>query len=125
MIRYILLLILSTLFLYAAPALHRVQTFSQPDGTTFEGVLRGDAAMHWIESNGEIVVQDPKDGYFKKAVIQNNRFVPTQEKPTSLQQSRALFAPKKGGMQQHTPSRATQEALRKMRHEIEKKDHPF
>lgn len=50
-------------------------TFSQPDGSEFEGYLRGDPAFHWIESNGEIVLYNNKDGYYYNVIINSNSSV--------------------------------------------------
>ena len=50
----------------AMPAVQGVRTFTQPDGTQFEGVLKGNAQFNWIESNGEIVKYNPTDkNYYK------------------------------------------------------------
>ena len=52
-----------------APARGGVHTFVQPDGTVFEGVLKGDAAFHWIQSNGDVVVFNPKDKFYYRATV--------------------------------------------------------
>jgi len=67
--------------LYATQAIQRELTFTQPDGTTFKGYMRGDSALHWIESNGEIIVYNPKDKYYYKAKIDEEKgLVPSSEK---------------------------------------------
>jgi len=56
-------------FLHAAPARSGVKTFTQPDGTTFQGLLRGDSSFHWIESNQEIVLFNKEDKFYYNAII--------------------------------------------------------
>lgn len=51
----------------AAPALGLEQQFSQPDGATFRGTLRGDEFFHFVEAqDGSILTQDD-DGYWRHA----------------------------------------------------------
>lgn len=84
-IKIFLILFLVAVAAFSAPALQRVVTFTQPDGTKFQGVYKGDAAFHWIESNGNIVVYNPKDKYYYKAVVNKTKgLVPTSEKPTAI-----------------------------------------
>ncbi len=64
----IAIIFLGTL-LYAAPARGGVKTFTQPDGTTFQGLLRGDSSFHWIESNQEIVLFNKEDKFYYNAII--------------------------------------------------------
>ncbi len=60
---------------FGAPAIDREIVFEQPDGTFFYGKLKGDAAFHWIESNGNVVVYNPEDKYYYKAIVDTNRGV--------------------------------------------------
>jgi len=69
----LLLTLLFTYTLFGAPAIHRELTFTQPDGTTFKGYLKGDSALHWIESDGELIVYNPKDKAYYKAVIDEQK----------------------------------------------------
>jgi len=68
--------------LLAGPAITGTRTFTQPDGTTFEGVLKGDSSFHWIESDGNAVVYNPEDKFYYKATIDKDKgLIPTKEKP--------------------------------------------
>ena len=81
MMRSLLIICLSVLALYGAPAIQREIEFVQPDGTTFRGYLKGDSAFHWIESGGDIIVYNPKDKYYYKAIVDTKRgLMPTKEK---------------------------------------------
>lgn len=41
---------------YAGVAFQTVRTYTQPDGTSFQGTVKGLAQVHWIETiNGDIV----------------------------------------------------------------------
>ena len=64
-------LILGVLFvgtlLQAAPARNGVKTFTQPDGSTFQGILKGDSSFHWIESENKVVLFNAKDKFYYNA----------------------------------------------------------
>lgn len=62
------LMILSS-FAVAGPAFHGTRIFTQPDGTKFEGNLKGDSSFNWIESNGNVVIINPEDKFYYNAVI--------------------------------------------------------
>ena len=73
--------ILTTLFVvillniaaFGAPALDRKITFTQPDGTQFVGKQKGDASFHWIQSGSDIVIYNPKDKYYYKAIVDKEK----------------------------------------------------
>jgi hypothetical protein len=65
----IFLLLITAYTLYAAPAIRRELEFTQPDGTTFKGYLKGDSAFHWIESGEDVILYNPKDKYYYKAIV--------------------------------------------------------
>jgi len=68
--------------LIAGPAIRGTRTFTQPDGTKFEGVLKGDSSFHWIESNGNAVVYNQNDKFYYKATIDEEKgLIPTNQKP--------------------------------------------
>ena len=68
----------------AGPALSGERSFTQPDGTKFQGELKGDSSFHWIESKGEIVIYNPKDKYYYKASINaENKLQMSNEKPST------------------------------------------
>jgi len=81
---------------FASPAINKKITFTQPDGTTFEGELRGDASFHWIESNGDVVIYNPEDKYYYKAVVDKDKgLVMTKNKAFTAQILSGLNAVKK------------------------------
>jgi hypothetical protein len=65
----ILLLLITVYTLYGASAIKREIEFTQPDGTTFKGYLKGDSAFHWIESGDDVIIYNPKDRYYYKAIV--------------------------------------------------------
>jgi hypothetical protein len=60
------LMITMTLGLMASQAFDPsgLKTFKQPDGTIFQGYLRGTAAFNWIESNEDLVQYNTDDKYY-------------------------------------------------------------
>jgi hypothetical protein len=52
-----------------------LKTFKQPDGTTFQGYLRGTAAFNWIESNEDLVQYNTDDKYYYKIDIVDSKIV--------------------------------------------------
>mgnify|MGYP007043492829 CR=1 FL=1 len=83
-LKIIILIMLVKSFVFAGPAFPGVRTFTQPDGTKFEGVLKGDSSFHWIESDGSIIIMNPTDKFYYKATIDaNNSLNLTSEKPAN------------------------------------------
>jgi hypothetical protein len=81
---FFLMLLLSSAA-FSAPALQRVVTFTQPNGSQFKGQYKGDASFHWIQSNGDVIVYNPKDKYYYKAKVDKDKgLVFTNEKPMTL-----------------------------------------
>ena len=77
------LLTTSTLLL-GGPARGGILTFTQVDGTTFQGYLRGTSAFNWIESNGEIVKYNKDDKLYHIAIFDaNDSLVITDKLPSS------------------------------------------
>ena len=80
---------------FAGPAISGTRTFTQPDGTKFEGVLKGDSSFHWIESNGKVVIYNPEDKFYYEAIIDTvNGLILSSTKPkaktTNLLQANPL-----------------------------------
>jgi len=68
-----LLIILVTLTLQATSTLSTLRTFTQSNGTTFEGRLQGDAFMYWIEAKDKsILLFNKKTGNFEYALIKDD-----------------------------------------------------
>jgi hypothetical protein len=108
---YSLALMSLSITLFAAPALSRVHTFVQPDATTFQGVLMGDSSLHWIESDGKIIVLNPEDKFYYIAEIKNNKLVPTTQKAHSPSMRSASRTTSK---ENHIVSKDTREQLQKV-----------
>ncbi len=82
LLKIFFLLLLSQAIVLGSVALSRVKTFTQPDGTKFEGVLKGNSSFHWIESYGNIIKYSSQDKYYYKAIFNdNNELILTKEKP--------------------------------------------
>jgi len=74
----VLLGIVMTGMLFAAPAFERVRIFTQPDGSAFAGTLRGDEYLHWIETaSGDIVVFSKQNGRFERAAVGTEALLPS------------------------------------------------
>jgi hypothetical protein len=70
---------------FAAEAMPGVDTFTQPDGSKFEGVLKGDSAFNWIESNGNVILYNKADKFYYKAIYDADKgFVLTNVKPQEV-----------------------------------------
>ena len=69
----IFLLILLNITLYSVQALPGLKTFTQPDGSTFVGELKGDSSFHWIQSNGDVIIYNPSDKFYYKAIVDKNK----------------------------------------------------
>ena len=68
-----LLIVLLTLTLQATSTLTTLRTFTQSDGTSFQGRLQGDAFLYWIEAeDGSILLFNKKTGNFEYAIIKDN-----------------------------------------------------
>lgn len=121
-IKMLLVVILGVGGAWAAPARGGVMTFRQANGETFQGLLRGNAAFHWIESNGEIVLYNPDDGNYYKAEVVNNRLEMSGEKAVSIKhaQSRTLGS----GEAHHSVSSVTKKSLERLYREAQKGHRP-
>ena len=59
-------------------------TFTQPDGTEFEGYLKGDASFHWIESNSHVILYNADDKFYYNAELsKTGELKISKEKPES------------------------------------------
>jgi hypothetical protein len=79
----------STSVVFSVPAAPHLMTFEQPDGTSFQGHLRGDEYFSWIETEGDrlIVVEDRSTGYFEFATIQPDASGKSRLAPSGLRVS--------------------------------------
>ena len=71
-------LLLISLSLHATATRNVLQTFTQSDGSTFEGRLKGDAFMHWVEAtDGTALIFNKKSAMFEYAVIKDGDLIPS------------------------------------------------
>jgi len=93
---YIFTLFMMISTLLAAPAFYGKRTFTQNDMSTFQGELKGDEYLHWIETNNEkIVIYNEKTQNHDYALIKNQQLLPSGQtfKPKqvrSISQSKTL-----------------------------------
>jgi len=81
---------------FGSPAINKKSRFTQRDGTTCEGRLRGDASCDCVESNGDVVIYNPEDKYYYKAVVDKDKgLVMTKNKAFTAQILSGLNAVKK------------------------------
>ena len=122
-----LLILLGTL-LNAAPARGGLITFTQPDGTTFQGYLKGDAAFHWIESDSKVVMVNPQDEFYYNAKIdKSGKLVMTKEKPSNARVSKSARASAMSAQvtkQDHRLDSETKKALMNLQKQARKGHHP-
>lgn len=85
----IFLLTLLAVTLYSASARPGLITFTQADGTTFIGELKGDSSFNWIQSNGDVIIYNPNDKFYYKAIVDKNKgLLISDVKPTSTSVSK-------------------------------------
>jgi len=69
----------------ASSAAPGVKVFKQADGSTFEGILKGNAFFNWIESNGNVVMYNAQDKSYYKAIYDEQKgFVLSSTKISSV-----------------------------------------
>lgn len=103
------LLLLLNLTLLAGPARGGVITFTQPDGTTFQGLLKGTSAFHWIESDGQIIKYKEKDKFYHIAKFDaNSSLIITSDLPRSVRRAPSL----NGKTQMHSVDIADKKKLK-------------
>ena len=108
--------------LWAAPARAGVLTFTQADGSTFQGLLKGNAAFHWIESEGEVVLYNPKDGNYYRAEVINNTLQMSREKVAGAKHAKARTLHGREGS--HRVSQKEREALERLYRDAQRGHRP-
>jgi len=125
-LKYTIVTMLMVITLNAMPARGGLLTFTQADGTKFEGYLKGDSAFHWIESDSKVVLYNKNDkSYYNAKVNAKGDLELTNTKPaakrgSSTQNAPALFAKKSS----HKLDKSTNQALKKMHKATHKGNHP-
>jgi len=127
LLKYIIPIMIVTL-MEASPARDGLITFTQPDGTEFEGVLKGDSSFHWIESNSKIVMYNSEDKFYYNATLSaNNKLEFTKEKPIQKQKTKssqvaALTTLKREKL--HAVDKSTKQLLNVLQREARKGHRP-
>ena len=56
--------------LLAVPAAPHLMTFKQPDGSKFQGFLKGDEYFSWIQTgNKEVVIKNQTNGFYEFGML--------------------------------------------------------
>ena len=81
-------IIISFLFyttLSAAPAAPHLMTFEQPDGSKFNGFLKGDEYFSWIQTrNKEVVIKNQTNGFYEFGMLAQDSEGSTQLQPSGV-----------------------------------------
>ena len=128
-LQLILFLLLSTSFLEAAPARGGVLTFTQSDGTKFEGLLKGDSSFHWVESHGKVVMYNSKDKlYYNASFDEVGQLVISKDRPKAKNEipktSRSFRIAEQKSVTLHAVSNSDMNALLKMQKNAKRGNHP-
>ena len=127
-IKILTLFILLGTLLNAAPVRGGLITFTQPDGSTFEGYLKGDSTFNWIESGSNVVMYSQEDNFYYNAeVSKSGKLVMSKEKPSNAKtykSARAYSVTKQEEKNLHKLDKNTKNALREMQKEARRGSHP-
>ena len=81
-------IIISLLFyttLSAAPTAPHLMTFEQPDGSKFNGFLKGDEYFSWIQTgNKEVVIKNQTNGFYEFGMLAQDSEGKTQLQPSGI-----------------------------------------
>ena len=81
-------IIISFLFyttLSAAPAAPHLMTFEQPDGSKFNGFLKGDEYFSWIQTgNKEVVIKNQTNGFYEFGMLAQDSEGKTELQPSGI-----------------------------------------
>jgi len=126
-LKFILFLALILSNLNAAPARGGLLTFTQPDGTTFKGYLKGDAAFHWIESNSKVVMYNSNDkNYYYGILNTDGKLVLSKERPDNkiVNKNKNAISFNSQNIQVDTLDKKTRRALSKLQYQSRQGSHP-
>ena len=71
--------------LLAVPAAPHLMTFEQPDGSIFQGFLKGDEYFSWIQTgNKEVVIQIQTNGFYEFGMLAQDSEGRTELQPSGL-----------------------------------------
>ena len=81
-------IIISFLFyttLSATPAAPHLMTFEQPDGSKFNGFLKGDEYFSWIQTgNKEVVIKNQTNGFYEFGMLAQDSEGRAELQPSGL-----------------------------------------
>ena len=81
-------IIISLLFsptLSAPPAAPHLMTFEQPDGSKFNGFLKGDEYFSWIQTGDkEVVIKNQTNGFYEFGMLAQDSEGRTQLQPSGV-----------------------------------------
>jgi len=124
--KYIALFLLLLSSLNASPARGGMITFTQADGSKFQGYLRGDSAFHWIESDSHVVLYNAKDKYYYNAVVnENGNLECTTQRPAKISENlETSIVNSSSSKKAPILSKNIQNALKKMQKNAKKGNYP-
>ena len=71
--------------LLAVPAAPHLMTFKQPDGSKFQGFLRGDEYFSWIQTeNKEVIVKNNFSGFYEFGMLGKDDEGLTELRPSGV-----------------------------------------
>ena len=71
--------------LSAAPAAPHLMTFEQPDGSKFNGFLKGDEYFSWIQTgNKEVVIKNQTNGFYEFGMLGKDAEGLTELRPSGV-----------------------------------------
>ena len=71
--------------LLAVPAAPHLMTFEQPDGSIFQGFLKGDEYFSWIETeNKEVIVKNKFSGFYEFGMLGKDSEGLTELRPSGV-----------------------------------------
>ena len=71
--------------LLAAPAAPHLMTFEQPDGSKFQGFLKGDEYFSWIQTeNKEVIVKNNFSGFYEFGMLGKDAEGLTELRPSGV-----------------------------------------
>lgn len=121
---YIAFMLLGTTLLNGAPARGGLRTYTQADGSTFQASLHGDAAFHWMESEGEVIMYNSQDkNYYNAELNSAGKFVMSKQR-VGMQAKQISAAHASQNARPQTLDSEKRAALRKLQSESNKGSHP-
>ena len=78
-------IVIVTKGLLAVPAAPHLMTFKQPDGSKFQGFLKGDEYFSWIQTeNKEVIVKNKFSGFYEFGMLGKDSEGLTELRPSGV-----------------------------------------